>query len=152
LVQAQGALAASVQAYQRLVGRPPANLEAPMSVAGLPSDLQSALDTAGQNSPVLQGAIAATEQADAAVASAAAQGRTRVTLEAGYGAGADFNDDFSEVENDNVGLRVTVPIFQGDVIQSRTRQQRALRSAANLDLASAQRSVQEQVTNAWTGL
>jgi outer membrane protein len=152
LVQAQGALAASVQAYQRLVGRPPSNLAAPMRVAGLPSDLQAALDIAGQQSPVLRGAVAATEQADANVAAAAAQGRPRVTLEAGYGAGADFNDDFSESTNDNIGVRVTVPIFQGGVIQSRTRQQRALRSAANLELASAQRDVQESVTNAWTGL
>ena len=152
LVQAQGALAASVQAYQRLVGRPPSNLEAPMSVAGLPADLQAALDIAGTQSPVLRGAIAATEQADAAVASAAAQGRPRVSLEGGYSSGADFNDSLSESTGDTVGLRVSVPIFQGGVIQSRTRQQRALRSAANLDLASAQRSVQEQVTNAWTGL
>lgn len=152
MVQAQGALAASVQAYQRLVGRPPTALEAPMSAAGLPSDLQSALDLAGTQSPVLRAAVAATEQADANVASAAAQGRPRVTLEAGYGTSGDFNDDFSESTNDSVGLRVSVPIFQGGVIQSRTRQQRALRSAANLDLAATQRSVQEQVTNAWTGL
>lgn len=152
LVQAQGALAASVQAYQRLVGRPPSQLEAPMSAAGLPADLDGALSLAGTQSPTLRAAIAATEQADAAVASAAAQGRPRVSLEAGYGIGADFNDDFSESTSDSVGVRVSVPIFQGGVVQSRTRQQRALRSAANLDLASAQRNVQEQVTNAWTGL
>jgi outer membrane protein len=152
LVQAQGALAASTQAYQRLVGRPPSGLEAPMSVTGLPSDLQIALDIAGTQSPVLRAAIAAPEQADASVASAAAQGRMRVTLEAGVNTGAVFNDDFSEQSSDNVGVRVSVPIFQGGAIRSRTRQQRALRSAANLDLASAQRSVQETVTNAWTGL
>jgi outer membrane protein TolC len=51
-----------------------------------------------------------------------------------------------------VGLRVSVPIFQGGAVLSRTRQQRAIQAATNLDLAAAQRGVQESVTNAWTGL
>jgi outer membrane protein len=73
-------------------------------------------------------------------------------LEASQNVGADFNDDLSESTTDTVGVRVAVPLFQGGAIRSRTRQQRALRSAANLDLAAIQRSVQESVTNAWTGL
>lgn len=152
LVQAQGALAAAVQAYLRLVGRPPSDLEAPPTVTGLPADLESALDFAGRNSPVLRSAIADTELADANVDVAASAGRMRVTLEAGQSIGADFNDDFSESTADSVGVRVSVPIFQGGATRSRTRQQRALRSASNLDLAAAQRGVQESVTNAWTGL
>jgi len=152
LVQAQGAMAAAVQAYQRLIGRPPSDLQSPPTAAGLPTDLQSALDTAGTQSPVLRAAVARTEQADANVDVAASSGRPRVTLEAGQSIGADFNDDLSEVRGDSVGVRVQVPIFQGGAIRSRTRQQRALRSASNLDLAAAQRSVQETVTNAWTGL
>lgn len=152
LVQAQGAMAASVQAYQRLVGRPPANLQAPASATGLPPDLQTALDLSIENSPVLIGAQADTRLADANVAAAAAQGRVNVTAEAGYSLGADFDDDLSESSNDSVGVRVSVPLFQGGAIRSRTRAQRALRSAANLDLSATQRGVQESVTNAWTGL
>lgn len=152
LVQAQGALAAAVQAYQRLVGRPPANLETPPSVLGLPADLGAALDIAGRESPVLASAIADTELADANVDVAASAGRPRVTLEAGTSLGADFDDDLSETSTDSVGVRVSVPLFQGGAIRSRTRASRALRSAANLDLAAAQRAVQEAVTNAWTGL
>jgi len=152
LVQAQGALAASVQAYQRLVGRPPSNLTAPTPATGLPTDLASALDLSVDYSPVLIGAQADTRLADANVAAAAAQGRANVTLEAGYGMGADFNDNQSETSTDSVGVRVSIPLFQGGAIRSRTRAQRALRSASNLDLAAAQRGVQESVTNAWTGL
>jgi len=152
LVQAQGALAASVQAYQRLVGRPPSGLTPPAPATGLPPDLQTALDASVDNSPLLIGAQADTRLADANVDSAAAQGRVNVTLEAGYGTSGDFNDDFAESSSDSVGLRVSVPLFQGGAIRSRTRAQRALRSASNLDLAATQRSVQESVTNAWTGL
>lgn len=152
LVQAQGAMAASVQTYQRLVGRPPSGLVAPPPAAGLPTDLGAALDTAGRTSPLLRSAVADTELADANVDVAASQGRMRVTLEAGQSIGADFNDDFSESTSDSVGVRVSIPLFQGGAIRSRTRQQRALRAAANLDLAAVQRTVQESVTNAWTGL
>jgi len=152
LVQAQGQLAASVQAYLRLVGRPPSDLQPPPRAEGLPPELQVALETAGRQSPVLRSAVADTEVADASVDAVAAQGRPRVTLEAGQSIGADFDDDTTESMTDTVGVRVSVPIFQGGLIRSRTRQQRALRAAANLDLAAAQRSVQEAVTNSWTGL
>ncbi|MFO1018793.1 MAG: TolC family outer membrane protein [Hyphomonadaceae bacterium] len=152
LVQAQALYAAADQAYQRLVGRPPSDLQAPLPATGLPISLQAALDQSVNTSPLLIGAQAATLEADANVDVAAAQGRMNVTLEAGYGAGADFNDDTSETTNDSVGVRVSVPLFQGGAIRSRTRAQRALRSASNLDLAATQRSVQENVTNAWTGL
>lgn len=152
LVQAQGGLAAATQAYLRLVGNPPSNLEAPPMTEGLPADLETALAQAVRTSPVLASAIADTELADANVDVASAAGRPRVSVEAGYGAGADFNDDLSEITTDTVGVRVSVPIFQGGAVRSRTRQQRALRAASNLDLAAVQRGVEESVTNAWTGL
>ncbi len=152
LVQAQGALAAAVEAYRRLVGYPPSDLQLPAAATGLPSDLETALSTAVENNPRLISAQASTRLADANVDSAAAQGRLNVTAEAGYSLGADFNDDTSESSNDSVGVRLSVPLFQGGAIRSRTRQQRALRSASNLDLSATQRVVQETVTNAWTGL
>jgi outer membrane protein len=153
LVQAQGQLAASVQAYLRLVGRPPSDLQAPARATGLPPQLDVALETAGRNSPVLRGAVADTELADANVDSASAQGRPRVTLEAGSSLGGDdLSSGGNETSSDSLSVRATIPLFQGGAIRSRTRQQRALRSAANLDLAAAQRSVQETVTNSWTGL
>ncbi len=114
LVQAQGALAAAVQAYQRLVGasarrickrrRPP---------TGLPSDLESALDTAGTNSPVLRSAVADTELADANVDVAASAGRLRVTLEGSQSIGADFDGRFRSSSGDSVGVRVSVPVVPG---------------------------------------
>jgi outer membrane protein len=152
LVQAQGQMAAAVEAYRRLVGTPPSDLQVPPTATGLPNSLESALSTAVDNSPVLISAQADTRLADANVDSAAAQGRLNVTAEAGYSLGADFNDDTSETSNDALGVRLSVPLFQGGAIRSRTRQARALRSASNLDLAATERSVQELVTNSWTGL
>ena len=153
LVQAQGGLAAAVQAYQRLVGAPPNNLEAPPEADGLPPDLDTALNTAGTASPVLRGAVASAEQADASVWIARSAGLPRVSLDASTSTGNDFDAPSSfESQSDSVSLRFSWPLINGGAVASRTRQQRALRSAANLEVAAAQRTVQESVTNAWTGL
>jgi outer membrane protein len=152
LVQAQGSLAAAIQAYQRLVGHPPSDLQPPATVQGLPPELDAALQTAGQNSPFLLGAVAAADQADANVDVTASAGRLRVTLEAGSSIAGDFEPEDFETSGDSLGVRFSLPLIQGGAVRSRTRQQRALRSAANLDVAAAQRTVQEGVTNAWTGL
>lgn len=152
LVQAQGALAAAAQAYQRLVGTPPSGLQEPPAATGLPTDLNAALEIAVRESPVLQSAEADTVLADANVDAADAAGRLRVTLEGSQSIGADFDDDLTEATTDSVGVRLSAPLFQGGAIRSRSRAQRALRSATNLDLAATQRGVQELVTNSWTGL
>lgn len=153
LVQAQGALAAATQAYQRLVGTPPSNLQAPPTTMGLPADLNVALETAVRESPILRAAEADTLLADANVDIADSAGRMRVTLEGGQSIGADFDDeDATEATTDSIGVRMSVPLFQGGAVRSRSRAQRALRAATNLDLAATQRAVQELVTNSWTGL
>jgi outer membrane protein len=152
LVQGQGQLSAAVEAYMRLVGRPPADLADPPEAEGLPVSLESALDVAGRASPVLRSAKAATEQADADVGVAASGGRLRVTLEGSSSVGGDFDDDSRESSGDSVGVRLSLPLFSGGAVRSRTRQQRALRTASNLDLVNAQRTVRESVTTSWTGL
>ncbi|MFT3729384.1 MAG: TolC family outer membrane protein [Terricaulis sp.] len=152
LVQAQGALAASVQAYVRLVGHPPSGLAAPAEAEELPSDLQSALDTAGRNSFVLMSAVAAVDQAHANVLVAASNFGPTVTLQAGRNVNGAIDQDDSDSTTDSVGLRFSMPIFTGGLNLSRTRQQEALARAANYDLVAAQRGVQESVTNSWTGL
>lgn len=152
LVQAQAQLAAAIEAYLRLIGHPPANLAQPASVENLPPSLETALDTAVENNPSLLSTMAAAQQADAAVDVAAAAGRLRVSLEAGSNLGGEFDDDLSESSSDSVGVRFSLPLFSGGATRSRTRERRALRSAANLDVAAAQRETRELVTNAWTGL
>ena len=151
-VQAQGAMAAAVQAYQRLVGHAPSGLEAPAGAINLPAELAAAIEIATENSPVLISAQADTRLADANVDAAAAQGRLNVTLEGGYSTGRDANSFGADTTSDSVGVRLALPLYQGGAVRSRTRAQRALRTASNLDLASAQRAVEEGVTNAWTGL
>ena len=156
-VLAQGQMSASVEAYQRLMGHPPADLQAPAETQGLPASLDSALETAGTQSPVLQSARANAQEARANVWTTASGLGPRVNLVAGSSVGNNFDgqDGFPDTQrgsSDSLGVRLSWSLFDGGATISRTRQSRALSRAANLDLADAERAVQQSVTVAWTGL
>jgi len=156
LVQAQGQMSAAVENYQRLVGHPPSDLQAPEEMTGLPASLDAALETAGTSSPVLQAARANAQQAHWQIWSAASNALPTVSLQASSSVGNDFDHDpgpdTPRGSSDSIGVRMSWQIFSGGLNLSRTRQQRDLSRAANLDLADAQRAVQQSVTVAWTGL
>ncbi|MGE0741147.1 MAG: TolC family outer membrane protein [Hyphomonadaceae bacterium] len=153
LTQADLQLVQASEAYTRLVGHPPGDLSLPPDISGLPSDLEAAINYAGDNSPTLLAAMAAVETADASVDVAASQGRVRMSI--------DTTNSFFETMNrandtdateDNVSLRVSVPLFSGGSIRAQTRQRRANRTAARFDLADVQLEVRERVTIAWSAL
>lgn len=151
-VLAQGQLSAAVEAYMRLVGRPPVELTAPPTAPGLPASLEEALAIAVRENPGLLSAQAAEKSADAAVDIATSNFFPNVSLTAGANLSGDFEDGTDDFSSDSVGVRLSWQLFTGGANLSRNRQQRALRSAANFEVAAAQRSVREQVTTAWTGL
>lgn len=150
-VQAQGALSAAVEAYMRLVGHPPADLSPPPPASGLPASLEDALEYAVRENPDLLSAQATEQAADAAVDIARSNFYPNVTLSAGTGLSGDF-DDSDQFSSESVGVRFSWQLFSGGANLSRARQQSALRTAANFDVAAAQRVLREQVTTAWTNL
>lgn len=152
LIQAEGSLAAAVETYRRLVGAMPADLTPPPTAPGLPASLDEALERAARFSPTLLSARAAEEAAVFSVDVAAAAGRPRVALEASAGASDALSGSGRQTDQDSVGLRVSVPVFSGGAVRSRTRESRAQRAAASLDRAAAESQVRETVTTAWTGL
>lgn len=152
LIQSQGALAGANETYMRLVGRPAATLEPVPAAAGLPASLDEALRAGAEQSPTLVSARAAALSADAAVAASFAARGPRVSLEAGSSLGNDFGSSLSNSTSDSVGVRVSIPLFSGGAASSRTRQARALRDAAGLEVAAAERQIRETVTTAWTSV
>jgi outer membrane protein len=152
LVQARGLVAAAVEAYMRLVGHPPAELSPPRTAQGMPSSLEQALELGGRENPVLLSAHAAAQSADAAVDIANSNFFPNVSLTAGLGEAGRFDGAGDSISSDSVGVRMGWDLFTGGLNRSRSRQQRALRSAANHEVAAAQRIVREQVTTAWTSL
>lgn len=150
------------ETYMRITGRPPGALEAPAAMAGLPQTLEQALEIAADH-PRLVAAAANITASEASVDAAAANGRLRVFLETSHSRldvmqsyidrniidlerarGPDYETEQS------VSLRVSIPLFSGGSVRSRTRQQRHLRDAANFDMADTQRRVREGVTVAFS--
>lgn len=153
LSQANARLVAASEAYQRLVGHPPSGLEAPGPLLGLPADLESAIEIAGRENPRIVSALADVQTSEASVDLAGAQGRARITIDTSNSEFGVIDRPGRENDDENsASLRVSMPIFNGGAIRARSRQQRALRQAANYDLAEAQRRARESVIVAWSDL
>ncbi|MBU6372452.1 MAG: TolC family outer membrane protein [Alphaproteobacteria bacterium] len=153
LIQAQGDLAARTETFRRLVGAPPVTLAAPAAAKDVPPELDAALSAAVSESPVLIGARANEQAADASVSAARAAFGPRLSLEAGASLSGDGRvDALGQTDQNSVGVRLTVPIFSGGLTASRVREQKAQRAAAGLDRVAAERQVRESVTTAFTAL
>jgi outer membrane protein len=154
LATASARLVAAHEAYLRLVGRPPINLETPAPLPGLPATLDDALERSSQHNPGVLAQIANYEVSDAAVDVAAANGRPRVTFETSDSGFATFDGprENEDEQESSMSVRMTMPLFAGGEIRARTRQQRHLRDAARSDLEEVRRRVHEGVTGAWANL
>jgi|CXWL01.1.fsa_nt_gi outer membrane protein len=139
------------EAYRRLVGHAPGELEPTPQLEGLPGDLETALGIAVDNSPTIMAAVGAVQAADAAVDVAAANGRARLTVDTQNSFFETIDQrNVREAGEDSLSVRLSIPLFSGGAITARTRQQRATRSAAEFDLTNTQREVHERVSVAWS--
>jgi outer membrane protein len=153
LATANANVVAATEAYMRITGHPPGDLQQPAPLSDLPSSLDVAL-TMAEEHPALTASAARIRAAEAAVGLAASEGRLRVFLESSNSR-FDVIDDSSpltEQQDNTVNLRVSVPLFSGGATRARTRQQRRLRDASQYDFDDVQRRVREQVTVAWSNL
>lgn len=147
--QAEANLIAAREAYIRLVGSAPGELEAPPPLPGLPDKPGDAMVIALENNPNL---IAAKERAEAAGFDTKAAGAGRLPT-VGLFANGQYSDffgtlggpiaaNFVQAETTaNAGIRVTIPIFQGGLPAAQQRQAGARESAALEDLIAAERQV-----------
>jgi outer membrane protein len=146
---AEANLIAAREAYIRLVGQAPGELEAPPPLPGLPDAVGEAIVTALANNPNL---IAAKQRAEAAGFDTKAAGAGRLPT-VGLFVNGDYSDffgtlggpissDFAQSEKTaNAGVRVTIPLFQGGLPAARQRQAGARESAALEDVIAAERQV-----------
>ncbi|MCK0129726.1 TolC family outer membrane protein [Erythrobacter sp. F6033] len=147
--QAQANLIAARELYIQLVGTAPGELDAPPPLPGLPETVGQAIVTALEQNPNL---IAAKERAEAAGFSTKAAGAGRyptvgvfsnVDYSDFYGTlGGPISSDFLQSETTaNVGVRLTVPLFQGGLPAARQRQAGARESAALNEVIAFERDV-----------
>jgi outer membrane protein len=159
---AQANLAAGREQYIQLVGMPPVDLAAPPPLPGLPADPDGAVAIALDSNPDL---IAARDRSKAAridVSTAGASRLPRLSLFAdtlygnyfgslkitGLSAGAAALPQSGSTAD--VGLRATIPLYQGGRPAAQLRQAQAREGATLEDEIGAERSVISQVRAAYS--
>lgn len=155
LASATGQLERSRQNFRALVGLEPVNLGAPPAMPPLPQSLEEARTIALETHPLI-----AAVRADESAASSdvrAAIAALLPTLDAV--ASVDFSDDlvFKDGDGDDtlsatLGLRATVPLYQGGAEYSRIRQSQAQVSEARANILAEGRERQRVAEAAWTEL
>ncbi len=151
-------LIAARETYIQLVGSAPGQLEAPPPLPNLPETVGLAVVTALENNPDL---IAAKERAQAAGFDTKVAGSGRLPTFGAF-ANGDYSDffgtlggpvasDFRQAETTaNVGLRLTIPIFQGGLTAARQRQASARETSVLEQVIETERSVIQQTRAAYT--
>ena len=135
--------------FERLVGVPPDGLEAVEEPEGLPETLDAAHRAARDTHPAVRAAEHAASAAGHAVRVAAGEIGPRVDLQGGivrttHGGGPPLdNTDM------NVGVRLTVPLYQGGGSGARLRQTRRVQAQRRDEQLAVVREVAERVAAAW---
>nr|WP_232367503.1 TolC family outer membrane protein [Altererythrobacter lutimaris] len=157
LQNARANLIGAREDYLRLVGNAPSNLEAPPPLPGLPETVGESVVIALENNPDL---IAAKERAEAAGYDSEVAGAGRLPTVGAFGnydytdyfgtLGGPIASNFSQTERTaNVGVQITIPIFQGGQPAARQRQAFARESAALENVVATQRLVIDNTRSAY---
>lgn len=159
LETARANLIRSKENYIALVGNPPGELEPPPPLPNLPAKPDDAVDIALQYNPDL---LAARERQDASefdieTARAATKPRVSTYLQGSYVnfmdtlggsiAGAQFVQEQSTAE---IGVRATIPIYQGGRPAAQIRQAQARSGQAYEQVIAAERNVIAQTRAAYS--
>jgi outer membrane protein len=148
LQSAEANLIGAREAYVRLVGQEPGELDAPPPLPGLPGTVGEAIVSALENNPNLE---AAKQRAEAAGFDTKVAGAGRLPTVSLFVNG-DYSDFFGTLRSNfpglvqrevtaNAGVRVTMPVFQAGLPAARQRQAGARESAALEDVIAAERQI-----------
>ncbi len=158
LETAESRLIGSRESYVRLVGSPPGELDAPPPLPGLPADADSAVKIALAENPTLLAARKTLEATGYDIKTARA---TRLPTVDAFAQGnytnflgtlGSFGSTQSPPQFDRtaqLGLRLTLPLYQGGAPAARIRQAQARQSQSVEQLTEAERGVVAQARSAF---
>ncbi len=149
LTQAEASLTASRSAYAKVVGHLPEMLDKPAPNENLPQSEEQARQAAAANNPSIQAARAAERANRSAVNLAKGALLPSVDVQAQYQYGREASSGVYEADESSIVGVLTVPLYQGGAEYSRVREAKELHSQSMLQIASAERGVDENVRNAW---
>jgi len=152
LAARQGQLQNSREAYKRVVGQYPGDLDPPPPIPDLPDDIDQAVAISATDQPTLLAARLERMAARSDVRTAIGALLPQVALQ-----GQVRNVDTLGVENDSVsdasvGLQITIPFYSGGANYSNVREAQAQVEGRTADITAALRDTAQQVGVAWSDL
>ena len=159
LVVAENQLAAAKQAYERVIGRAPENLEPMPPLPALPDNAGLALDLARENAPALLAArfdeaaarYDVTNLQQSRLPTIDAQLSAAVARFEGGGGGNNFVRQGTFITQDAL-LTATIPLWQRGNIGSLTREAQQRRGQLMALITATERQTQEAVVNSFNQL
>ncbi len=150
-IQAQGDLVAALAEYERVVGfMPEEQLDMPEDMPELPASLEDATALAISKNPALSSAgflaEAADDDTDTAIATLLPKVSVIGTMSRSKGASA-FGP--SDIDNDEVRLNVSIPLYQGGAEHSDIRQSKKLARQQEYTRKDTEEAVREATIQAW---
>jgi TolC family type I secretion outer membrane protein len=151
-VEAEGAVAAAVAAYRRVINQEPAGLVVPPPLSLLPASQDEAQLLAEDLNPNIAAAQynLAAARSDVDVAEAALLPRLSVRGELAYARDPQLVLDYQR--DASIGAILSVPLYQGGAEYSRVRQTKQTVRQRRDDLEDTLRAVRDEVTNSWETL
>ncbi len=149
LASSRAGLEAQRAVYEAIVGRPPVQLANPPPPPPVPGTLAEALAAASGGNAEILAARASEKAAAEGVKASKGDYRPRLDLRGSAGLAETFRDDSFRDTNFGVSAQLSIPIYQGGLLASRTRQAQHAADQARYQRMSAERRVTAEVTNAW---
>lgn len=152
LVAAQADVRALRSRYEGLTGQAPATLGPLVDPDGVPKSLSEAVEGALASSPRIASAQARIDAAQATVSVARGAYAPSVALFARFGIGEDETFPGDSREDLTVGVRASIPLFEGGGRSSRVREASDTAQRQAFLLAEEQRVVRNAVVDAFEAL
>lgn len=152
VISAEGRLISSIAAFERIIGyKPEGSLTVPDKLPVLPVNLQEALAKARNANPQLLASIHAAKSAKYDVRNDIGTILPQVALvgtisrqegSSSFGTASDFDQD-------RIGVRVSVPLYQSGAEYARIRESKAIARQRKHESLDTQQLIDQQVTTAW---
>ncbi|HET6654854.1 MAG TPA: TolC family outer membrane protein [Gammaproteobacteria bacterium] len=151
VIQARGDLREARATYRRVVGVPAQNLQPPAELKYLPASLAEARQLAAHNYPVIA-AKYAVQAAHYNVETLKSRLSPSLALTGSYTHANDPQFAFAQLNQAQIALTLSIPIYQGGALHAQTSQARHLAAQRHNQLIDAERRAVEQATRAWQAL
>lgn len=146
LAAAQGDLAISKELYRVAIGRDPQNLDTIRALPKMPANLQAAIEIAVRNAPGILQAQHQISADELNARRAQANISPRISLSGSVGHSSEIDN------NSQVGLTMTVPLYQGGQLSALRRRALATVHASKSNLNQQVILTRQTVSDSWSQL